>query len=94
MAVPLLQGSRFLRALILTAWVSSFLLWLYIVLRVVVNGVDVHYPFLDSVRSISISAMGVFSFFVFFVSMFLYLWLWGPFRGMPSFPQAPPPRQF
>ena len=82
MAIPLIQGNRFLRALVLTAWVASFLMWLYIVLRVVFNGVDVHWPFVDSVPSVSISAVGAFSFSVFVVSMFLYLWLWGWFdRG-------------
>jgi hypothetical protein len=92
MAVPILQGSRFLRALVLTAWVSSFLVWLYIVLRVIVSGVDVHYPFVDSVPFVSISAMGGFSFFVFIVSMFLYLWLWAPLRGMTMAPPNLPPR--
>lgn len=79
MAVPFLRGSRFLRALVLTAWVASFLVWFYIVLRVVFNRVNVHWPFVDSVPAISISAVGAFSFGVFVVSMFLYLWLWGRF---------------
>ncbi len=79
MAVSLLRGSRFFRALVLTGWVTGFLLWFYIVLRVVFNGVDVHWPFVDSVPSISISAVGAFSFGVFALSMFLYLWLWGRF---------------
>ena len=65
----------------MTVWVASFLVWLYIVLRVVFNGVDVHWPFVDSIPSISISAVGAFSFGVFVVSMFVYLWLWGRFNG-------------
>ena len=94
MAVPLLRTSRFLRALVLTAWVSSFLLWLYIVVRVVVNGIDPPLPFFNSVPYVSFSMVGAFAFFVFTVSMFLYLWLWSPFRGMPVIAQGPPPRQY
>ena len=82
MAIPFLRGSRLLHALVLTAWVSSFLLWFYILLRIVFNHVDVHWPFVDSVSFVSISAMGAFSFSVFVASMFVYLWLWGRFdRG-------------
>ncbi len=82
MVLPYLRKSRFLRALVLTAWVGSLLVWLYVVARVVVNVVDVHWPFVDSVPSISVSAMGAFSFGLFCVSMFAYLWLWGRFdRG-------------
>jgi hypothetical protein len=94
MAAPFLQGSRFLRALVLTTWVFSSLLWLYIVVRVVINGVDPPAPFLGSVPSLSFSALGAFAFGLSFLSMFLYLWLWGRFRGMPTFPPSPPPRQF
>ncbi len=84
MVLQSLRKSRFLRALTLTAWVGSLLVWLYIVARVVVNVVDVHWPFVDSVPAISISAMGAFAFGLFCVSMFLYLWLWGRFGRGPS----------
>lgn len=94
MAVPWLRTSRFLRALVLTAWASSFLVWLYIVLRVVVNGVDPPSAFFNSIPHVSFSMVGTFAFFVFFASMFLYLWLWGRFRSMPTFPPGPPPRQY
>ncbi len=80
MAVPFLRRSRFLHALVVTAWVASLLVWLYIVLRVVFNGVDVHWPFVDSIPSISISAVGALSFSVFVASTFVYLWLWGRFQ--------------
>lgn len=79
MVFRFLRASRFLRALVLTVLVGSFLVWTYIVLRVVFNGVDVHYPFVDSVPSVSISAMGAFSFGLGCISLFLYLWLWGRF---------------
>src|SRR6058998_2415218 len=76
MAVPLLRSSRFFRSLVLTTWVFSVLLWLYIVARIIVNQVDVHMPFVDSVPSLSFSAMGAFAFGLSFLSMFIYLWPW------------------
>lgn len=94
MFVPFVRSSRFFRALVLTTAVFSFLVWLYIAFRVIVNGVDVHYPFVDSVRFISISAVGTFSFGGAFLSTFVYLWLWGRFRGMPLAPPTPPERPF
>ncbi len=57
------------------------LLWLYIVIRIAVNGVDVHWPFVDSIQSISISDVGAFAFGLSFLSMFLYLAVWGNFDG-------------
>ncbi len=77
MVAPVLRRSRFLRSLVLTTFLFSFLLWLYVVLRIVVNGVDVHWPFVDSVPSISVSAVGAFSFGLSFLTLFVYLWLWG-----------------
>ncbi len=90
MALPALRRSRFLRSLVLTLILGSLLTWLYIVVRIVVNRVDVHWPFVDSVPSISVSAMGAFSFSLFCLSTFLYLWLWARFdrrsapRGTPD----------
>ena len=89
MSVPFLRASRFFRALVLTTGVFSFLLWLYIVLRVLISGVDVHWPFVDSVPGLSISAMGAFSFGLSFLCMFLYLWLWGRFAWGPAVPRSP-----
>ncbi len=89
MAIPFLRRSQFLRAFVLTAWVASFLVWLYIVVRVVLNGVDVHWPFVDSIPSVSISAVGAFTFLVFVLSMFLYLWLWHRFDWGPTVAQRP-----
>jgi hypothetical protein len=57
----------------------SFLLWLYIVLRIVFNRVSVMAPFIDRVPSISYWVLGAFSFVVSSVCMFLYLWLWSGF---------------
>ncbi|HLE54158.1 MAG TPA: hypothetical protein VI999_02800 [Thermoplasmata archaeon] len=93
MAVPFLQSSRLFRSLVLTTWVFSFLLWLYIVARILVDDVDVHTPFLDSVPSVSFSALGVFSFGVSFLSMFVYLWLWGSFDRSPMILRSPKERE-
>ncbi len=90
MAIPSFRGSRFFRALVLTVGVFSFLLWLYTTLRVIVNGVNPPEPFVPGVRSPSFLAVGVLSFGVCFLSTFVYLWLWGRFRGMPMAPPSPP----
>jgi hypothetical protein len=79
MVAPFLRSSQFLRSLVLTTWVFGMLLWLYIVARIIVNGVDVHTPFVDSVPAVSFSALGVFAFGLSFFSMFVYLWIWGRF---------------
>jgi hypothetical protein len=93
MAVPLLRTSRFFRALVLTTGVFSFLLWLYTTLRVLVNGINPPEPFFPGVRSVSFLTVGVLSFGVSFMSMLVYLWLWGRFRGMPLAPPSPPWQQ-
>jgi hypothetical protein len=72
--------TRFLRALVLTTGVYSLLLWLYVVGRLVFAGVDITYPFLDSVPGISIALVGVVSFVVSFLCALLYLTIWG-WRG-------------
>lgn len=93
MVVPYLRRSPFFHALVVTTGIFSFLLWLYIVFRVIVNGVDVHWPFVDSVPGISVSAMGAFAFGLSFLSMLGYLWLWGRFgRRSESAPSPGPPR--
>jgi len=54
--------------------------------RILLNGVDVNKPFVAAVPSISFFELGAFTFAVSFVSMFLYLWLWG---GLARGPIAP-----
>ncbi len=93
MVVPALRTSQFLRALVLTTAVFSFLAWLYIILRVLVNHVDPPTPFLSSVPSVSVSAVGAFTFGLSALSTFVYLWLWGPFGGPPRIPPSPPERK-
>lgn len=81
------MGYHFFRSLVLTSWVSSLLLWLYIVVRIVVNGVDVHWPFVDSIQYISVSEMGAFAFGLFSLSMFIYLAVWGNFDKQNKIPR-------
>jgi hypothetical protein len=86
MFVPFLRRSRFLRALVLTAGVFSFLLWLYIVLRVVFNHVNVMSPFIYRIPSLSFWVLGAWSFAMGFACTFVYLWLWGRFGRSSAFP--------
>jgi hypothetical protein len=80
--IEFFRNSRLVRSVVLTTGVFSFLLWLYIVARIVVNGVDVNKPFVTRVPGISFAALGAISFGVSFVAMLLYVWLWGRFgRG-------------
>ncbi len=82
MVIPFVRQSRFLRALVLTTSVFSFLLWLYIVLRIVFNHVDMGADFIYGMRP-TFWELGAFSFAVSFLSTFVYLWLWGRFDRMP-----------
>ncbi|MDW5563448.1 MAG: hypothetical protein SA339_09500 [Methanomassiliicoccus sp.] len=69
--------ARFFKALVGATWLFSMLMWSYIVLRIVINGVDVHYPFIDSIPAYSIELVGAASFGLAFLSMLTYLTLWG-----------------
>jgi hypothetical protein len=64
----------------------SFLLWLYIVLRVVFNHVDVMPPFIYRIPSLSFWVLGAWSLAMGFACTFVYLWLWGPFGRSSGFP--------
>ena len=86
MVISFLQRSRFLRALVLTVGIFSFLLWLYIILRVVFNHVNVMSPFIYRVPSLSFWVLGVYAFSLSFVCTLVYLWLWGRFGRMSEFP--------
>ncbi len=89
MVLPSLRASRLLRAAVLTTWAASLLAWTYITLRIVLNGIDPPQPFLPGVRFLSFLTAGAIAFFLFCLSMFLYLWLWGRFRDMPFAPRNP-----
>jgi hypothetical protein len=69
--------SRFFRALVLTTWLYSLLLWLYIVARIVVNKVEMSDLFIDYVPHFTFLNVGVLSFVLSFVCMLTYLSLWG-----------------
>lgn len=89
MAIPFLRASRLFRALVLTTGVFSFLAWLYIVLRIIVNRVDPRTPFVNSAPSISFISLGAFSFGLAFLSVFVYLWLWGWSSRTPTISGGP-----
>lgn len=93
MLIPFVRQSRFFRALVLTTSLFSFLLWLYIVLRIVFNHVDMGADFIYGIR-ISFWVLGAIAFVVSFFSTFLYLWLWGRFdrgsQGVTPYEYRPP----
>ena len=84
MVVPFVRGSRFLRAMTLTVWAGSLMAWIYVTLRIVLNGINPPDPFLPGERGLSIIGAGAIAFALFCLSMFLYLWIWGRFDGMPA----------
>lgn len=88
MALARLRRSPFVRSFVFTTALGSLLVWLYIVARIVVDNVDVHWPFVDSVPAISISAMGAFAFGLFCLTTFLYLGLWTPFHRESNDPSS------
>lgn len=93
MVLPSLRASRPLRAAVLTTWAASLLAWVYITLRIVLNGIDPPEPFLPGVRFLSFLTAGAIAFLLFCVSMFAYLWLWGRFGDGPSGARNPHERE-
>ena len=67
------MASRLFQALALTTWLYSLLLWLYVVARVAVSGVDVRWPFIDRIPYISITEVGAASYSLSFMSLLVYL---------------------
>ncbi len=88
MIVPFLRRSTFLRALVAATGIFSFLLWLYIVMRIVFNHVDLRSPFIDRIPSLSFWVLGAISFVVSFLSVLIYIWLWGPFSRATMIPAS------
>ncbi len=76
-----LRDSRLLRALILTTWFYSLLIWLYVAARIVTYDYIVFDPFIWSVPWLSFGELGAFSFVLSAAAMFVYLYLWGFSRG-------------
>lgn len=84
MVIPFFRANRFFRALVLTVGIFSFLLWLYIILRIVFNHVSMGADFIYGVR-ISFWVLGAISFVVSFLCTFVYLWLWFRFDRFSPF---------
>ncbi len=57
----------------LTFWASSFLFWLYVVARVVINDANPNALFIDAIPFLSFWAVGAIAFASFMVFLFLYL---------------------
>lgn len=62
-----------MKALFLVLWVHSLLIWLYIVARIIVNHVHVVSPFLDAIPFLSFMTLGIITFVLSMIFMFLYL---------------------
>jgi hypothetical protein len=61
------------KALFLTTWIYSTLLWLYIVVRITINKVDPKTLFIDAVPFLSFYILGIIAFVISFLSLFAYL---------------------
>lgn len=61
------------RALYFTLWFYSFLVWIYVILRIIVSRVRVTSLFIDAVPVITFLDLGVLSFLV--SALFMYLFL-------------------
>ncbi len=92
MASPTLAGSRLFRSLVLATSVFSLLLWVYIVIRIVFNDVDVTTPFVDAVPFLSFEVLGALTFGLSFVCTVLYFWLWGRLPGTPGASSSADPK--
>ena len=93
MLLALLRASRLLRALVLTVRAVSFLVWLYIVARIIVEEVNLLTHFLSTVPSHSVAPAGAYTFGLSALSMFVYLWLWGWPNRRPAAPWVPGQRE-
>ena len=65
------------RAVVLSTWLYSLLLWLYIVARIIISRVSVYSRFLDPVPFFTFITLGIISFAVSFICLIVYLAIWG-----------------
>ena len=72
-----MERKSFAKALILSVWLYSLLLWFYIVLRIVFNNVPMFNRFIGSLPFLTFYSLGVISFALSFVSLTIYLTVWG-----------------
>jgi len=61
------------KALFFTLWFYSFLVWLYIVARIVIDNVGLESLFLNSVPFFTFIRLGIIAFVFSMIFMFMYL---------------------
>ncbi|MGD0805810.1 MAG: hypothetical protein ABSA11_17245 [Candidatus Bathyarchaeia archaeon] len=71
---------KIVKALLLTTWLYSLLLWFYIVVRITVDGVSLNSLFIDGVPHLTFFTLGMISFTLSFICLFAYLIL----NGLPG----------
>jgi len=64
---------KIIKALLITTWLYSLLLWFYIVVRITIDGVNMYHPFITSIPYLSFFSIGVISFALSFICLFIYL---------------------
>jgi hypothetical protein len=70
-------GMRAIRAIVLSTWLYSLLLWLYVVVRITVNRVYMYNRFISSVPFFTFFSVGIISFALSFICLVVYLTMWG-----------------
>lgn len=61
------------KALYLTLWVHSFLVWVYLCIRIIVNNVWWEALFIDYIPIITFEKLGIVSFLFSFVFLYMFL---------------------
>ncbi len=67
------QNIKIKKALFLTLWVHSLLVWLYVVSRIIVNHVPLNSPFIDAIPFLTFTVLGIIAFVLSMIFMFMYL---------------------
>jgi hypothetical protein len=83
LGATLIRESRLLRAVLLTTWFYSFLLWFYIAVRVITNDHILFDPFVYRVPWLSFAELGGYAFVLSSACMFIYLYIWGFRKNSP-----------
>jgi hypothetical protein len=65
-----------IKALLLTTWLYSLLLWFYIVVRITIDKVELNSRFINFVPYLTFFTLGMISFSLSFISLFTYLTLY------------------
>lgn len=73
----MVSSSRFLRALVLSIWAYSFLFWAYVCFRLTIGQVIPFDPFIEGVPFFSFYITGIITFVISFLSMVIYMSVWG-----------------